>query len=456
MGLFLTANRENTMRTPRLEFITAALAATILIPAAASATPAVVGDWVYGAGTIEPFAAVVPFANGDYLLAGSSDSIPTVNKKTADKHGLLDYWVVRRAPDGTQIWDKSFGGLGWDELHSAVATSDGGFLLAGWSNSGISGNKGLPNFNNSADIWIVKIDANGVKQWERVFGGTNSDSAMELVVSGQYVYVVGMSDSGVGGNKTSPGQGSTDYWVVKMYASTGAKIWDRTFGGLDVDNLSGAEATASGGLLLVGYSFSGIGGNKTAPLHGGCDYWLVSIDGNGNKLWDRTYGGPGEDAGRDALATPYGFIVFGDSPLTPAVSYGDQDYWVLKIDATGNLLDDAHYGGPGDEWGARLLASPNTSGQRYILGGYSRSSPGGSKTAPHQGDYDGWLVEITDSTLAQGWDVSFGGTGADVLADLIRTPNGLLAGLSSQSPVSGDKTAANNGPLDDFWIVGLQ
>lgn len=94
--------------------------------------------------------------------------------KTQSSHGENDFWIVKIDMSGAKQWDASFGGNGDDKLSSIEQTSDGGYLLAGFSNSGISGDKSQPIVGKD-DYWIVKTDVNGVKQWDKTFGGVGTD-----------------------------------------------------------------------------------------------------------------------------------------------------------------------------------------------------------------------------------------------------------------------------------------
>src|SRR5262249_54480464 len=153
------------------------------------------------------------------------------------------------------------------------------------SHSAISGDK-TEDSRGFSDYWVVKIDSNGVKQWDKRFGGTDADELVSLqqTVDGGYI-LGGGSNSGIGGDKKEESRGSDDYWVVKIDAN-GVKQWDKRFGGTDYDYLLWAlRQTADGGYILGGYSYSGIGGDKTEESRGDVDYWVVKIDANGVKQW---------------------------------------------------------------------------------------------------------------------------------------------------------------------------
>ncbi len=161
-----------------------------------------------------------------------------------------------------QQWDKTLGGSAYDELHAVLVTPDGGYLLAGTSVSPASGDK-RENGPGGGDYWVVKLDRNGTKQWDKTFGGLGSDMLTGLAPAADGGYLLaGTSASPAGVDKREDSRGGNDYWVVKI-DSGGAKVWDKTFGGTNADDLIDLVATPDGGYLLGGTSTSGKGGEKS-------------------------------------------------------------------------------------------------------------------------------------------------------------------------------------------------
>ena len=318
-------------------------------------------------------------------------------------------------------WDKRFGGTSNEALHSLQQTADGGYILGGESNSGISGDK-TEDSRGGSDYWVVKIDANGVKQWDKRFGGTTFDQLNSLQQTADGGYILGgWSNSGIGGDKTEDSRGVSDYWVVKIDAN-GVKQWDKRFGGTDYDNLISLQQTADGGYILGGGSSSGIGGDKTEDSRGSNDYWVVKIDANGVKQWDKRFGGTDEDFLLSLQQTEDGGYILGGNSnsgiggdKTEEV-LGLQDYWVVKIDANGIKQWDKRFGGTSNEG---LHSLQQTADGGYILGGTSNSGIGGDKTEDSWGGNGGaadcWVVKIDANGVKQ-WDKRFGGTGSDILS----------------------------------------
>ncbi|HYV90618.1 MAG TPA: T9SS type A sorting domain-containing protein [Chitinophagales bacterium] len=352
-------------------------------------------------------------------------------------------------------WDYRFGGTDDDWLYSLQQTTDGGYILGGYSISDSSGDKTQPSWGGW-DHWIVKTDSLGIKQWDKRFGGTGYDklSSLQQTTDGGYI-LGGSSYSGISGDKTQPSWGGWDYWIVKI-DSLGIKQWDKRFGGTDADCLFSLQQTTDGGYILGGYSYSGIGGDKTQPSWGGWDYWILKIDSLGVKQWDARFGGNSHEFFSSLKQTTDGGYVLGGSSESgiggdkTQPSWGHDDYWILKIDSLGVKQWDKRFGGIGDD---NLCSVQQTTDGGYILGGSSSSGISGDKSEPSWGGDDYWIVKI-DSLGVKQWDKRLGGTDDEQgFGNITQTSDGgyLIAG-TSYSPFGGDKTENNLG-VEQSWIV---
>jgi hypothetical protein len=417
--------------------------------------PTKLWDRTFGGSEIEYLTTTLQTRDGGYIIGGTSDS-DISGDKTQSSQGTRDYWLVKIDANGDKEWDRTFGGSSFNALESLQQTSDGGYILGGTSDSGISGDKTQPS-RGDKDYWLVKISATGTKQWDRTFGGSNYDylGVVQQTSDGGYL-LGGDSTSPLSGEKTQTGRGSFDYWVVKVDAN-GAKQWDQCFGGSGADHLYAMHQTRGGGYILGGYSDSGIGGDKTQSIKGGNDYWLVKLDANGTKEWDQSYGGSSDDNLKTMQQTREGGYILGGysesgiSGEKTQPSQGEGDYWLVKVDANGTKQWDQSYGGSRFD---ALTKLQQTSDGGYIMGGASASGISGDKTQPSRGDTDFWLVK-TDAGGTKLWDQSLGGTGLDELLSLQQTSDGgyILAG-QSDSGISGDKTQPSQG-LYDYWVIKL-
>lgn len=360
-------------------------------------------------------------------------------------------------------WDKRYGGTYYEYLYSFLQTNDGGYILGGVSNSGINGDKSEFNWDTTfqtVDYWIVKTDSIGNKQWDKRYGGLNTDwlFSMQKTTDGGYI-LGGTSNSDSSGNKTQSSQGDYDYWVVKI-DSLGSIQWDKRYGGSLVDELYSLQQTSDGGYILGGASFSDISGDKTkhnwdSTFHTP-DYWVVKIDSLGNKQWDNRYGGKGWDwltslqSTNDGRYILGGFSYSGHNGNKSQSSQGACDYWIVKINSNGTKQWDKRFGG---NKGDVLYSLQQTSDGGYILGGISSSDYGGDVTVFLSGYFDFWLVKA-DSLGNKQWDINFGGAYQEQnFGNVLQTTDeGFLLTGSSTSPASGSKTENNLG-LQQTWVV---
>lgn len=179
-------------------------------------------------------------------------------------------------------WDHRYGGIDGDYVIAFERTSDDGFILAGKTASDSTGNKTTHIFGNGAfDYWIIKLNSFGILQWEKDFRGSGNDPLWSLGLTADGGFIIGgTSDSPIGGDKSQSSRGGTDYWIIKL-DSLGNKIWDKTFGGTDDEDLHSVIQTSDGGFLIGGDSRSRISGDKSEAKFGINDYWIVKTDSAG-------------------------------------------------------------------------------------------------------------------------------------------------------------------------------
>ena len=259
-------------------------------PLYAQIGPAVQWDKTFGGSSADMISEVHVTSDGGYILGGKSYSGISGTKSEASR-GNYDYWVIKLDHNKVKQWDKTLGGSGIESLSNVWETLDGGYILGGTSYSGISGDKSEP-IKGYEDYWVVKLDSNGVKQWDKTIGGNNTERLVDIQLTPDGGYIlVGDSHSGISGDKTEAKRGiSNDYWIVKLN-SNGIKQWDKTIGSSIQDNLQSLAVTSDGGYILGGFTSGGISGEKSQASKGSTDYWIVKVDSNGVKQWDKTIGG---------------------------------------------------------------------------------------------------------------------------------------------------------------------
>lgn len=429
-----------------------------------------------------------PTADYGFILAGSSVSDKT-GSKTDDNHGDLDFWIWKMNEKGDLDWQKSIGGSGFDLFQSIRTTNDGGFIIAGTSNSemGFQKAEGCKGFT---DFWIIKLNASGAEQWQRTIGGNGHDEVLCAFQTKDGGYMVaGSSSSNPSSveqpkenskstattkadlyNKSEKSRGNMDYWIVKLDKDGGIE-WQKTYGGQYIDILRSIEQTTDNGYILAGYSNSPISGDKAEgnkSEKGAGDFWILKVTDTGEVQWQKTYGADGDDQ-------PYvihqtydgGYIAAGNSnstnaltPLGGIVSNGT-DFWVLKLGTEGEVIWSKTY----DFGKTDILTSlTENNDHSFLIAGYAKTEASRSlvgklaKTTGVAKDKDGlndYLALKIDEKGEQIWTKSVGSSGEDILRKLIETRDGgyLMAGTSN-SGSSKDKNS--NIGANDFWVVKLK
>ena len=363
------------------------------------------------------------------------------------------------------IWQKTIGGSQSDYTRKVKPTSDGGFILGGYSYSNISADKSENNWDTTLgtnDFWIVKLDASGSIQWQNTIGGSANDPLSDIIESNDGSFLLGgTSNSILSGDKTENccyPNNYYDYWIVKINSS-GVIEWQNTIGGLWVDQLKSIDLTPDGGYFLGGGSASNISCDKTEDTNNGpngggggmmSDYWVVKTDTIGNIICQKTLG-RGQWANEiinSVSSTSDGGYIVGGSSTVPS---GNYDNWIIKLNSNCILQWHKVIGGSGQE---QFNSIKQLSDGNYICGGTSNSDISGLKTEPSFGLNDFWIFKL-DTVGNIIWQKTIGGSGEDYLINILPTyDNGFICGGYSGSPISGLKTSANYGQ-NDFWIIKL-
>jgi len=355
-------------------------------------------DKSFGGNMHDDLTSVLKISEYTYLLGGTSESNKS-GDKSFDRKGIFDYWIAKFDSQGNKVWDKSFGGNRVNSLASTIITSDQGFLLAGYSNSDKSIDKSSNN-KGKLDYWIIKTDSNGNKIWDKSFGGEADDYLTSCIDNNDgSILLAGYSASNKWGDKSEDSKGLFDYWIVKI-DSNGNKLWDKSFGGNKNEELLSIIATPEGGFILGGTSESDKSGDKLEDNKGIVDYWIVKVDSQGNKLWDKSFGGSRINRLRTMTATLENDILlagYSNSSISgdkSENSKGGNDYWIIKIDTDGNKIWDKSFGGSGDD---RLFNMISTTTNSYLIAGSSNSPQSGDKSEDSKGGTDWWIIKIQES-----------------------------------------------------------
>jgi hypothetical protein len=301
-------------------------------------------DKTFGGDNDDYLMTIIPTNDGNYILGGISRS-GISGDKTQYCQGSDDYWIIKINSSGDKIWDKRFGGNKYDLFGDIVSTDDGGYILAGESYSDYTGDK-TSFCDGVSDYWLVKIDSLGNKIWDKKFGGNDTDgtnasfidaSRTKIIKTGDGKYLIcGTSSSGISGDKTQSSRGDLDLWAIK-FDDAGDKIWDKTFGGNYRDAITSIVLTNDGNILLGATSASTFSGDKTQDSRGLYDFWLVKINSNGDKIWDKRFGGSDKEESLKIVVQPNGTYLLGGTSASgisgdkTQASRGGYDYWIVKV-----------------------------------------------------------------------------------------------------------------------------
>jgi len=306
--------------------------------------------------------------NGGFIIAGYTESFGMGNN---------DVYIIRTDNVGDTLWTRSFGGPGWDIGCSVVPTEDGGFMIVGTTLSFGSG---------GADIYIIRTDANGDSLWSSTYGFTGYEKGYSICNTNDGCFAIS-------GYTNSYGSGSADVLLMKIDAN-GSLLWVKNFGGNDFEEGICTRQLSDAGFIICGRTGSfGAGGD---------DVFVIRTDENGDSLWANTYGGFLNDEGFSLVETnDGGFIITG---RTESSAIGDYDVLLMKIDSAGNELWNRSIGGMELDWGIGIEITSDSS---YIITGATESFGNGG--------YDMFMLEfsedqeslITSSRTTESFDLSF-------------------------------------------------
>ena len=327
--------------------------------------------------------SVIQTSDNGYIIAGYTNS---TDGNVTQFYGGFDFWVLKLTNAGNLMWQKSYGGTGDEQANSIIQTNDGGYAVAGKSNSTTGM---ITDHRGQNDAWIVKIDALGATTWAKSFGGPLDEEAYSIIQTPDLGYALACSATS-STLDLSTNFGQQDYWILKL--STGGTIlWQKSFGGSMSDIPAQIISTKDGGFCIAGTS-SSPDGNVTGN-HASADFWIVKTVPTGNLLWQKCYGGTNGDFATSLIENAdSSFVVTGYTQSTDGdilFNNGMLDYWTIKIAKTGNLIWQKSLGGINYD---QAWAVSATADNDYMIAG-STQSLNGDVTSNHGAD-DFWLVKL--------------------------------------------------------------
>ncbi|PKL84743.1 MAG: hypothetical protein CVV22_11180 [Ignavibacteriae bacterium HGW-Ignavibacteriae-1] len=389
-------------------------------------------EWqkTYGGSKDDRAYSIQETSDGGYIVVGesrSNDGDVTENK------GDYDVWIFKLTIDGIIEWQKTYGGSNEDFAYSIKETKDSGYIVAGWtrSNDGdVTENKGYYDY----DVWILKLTFDGSLEWQKTFGGRHLDFAQSIQETSDGGYIVAGNASSEDGDVTDS-KGLGDVWVVKL-SIDGNIEWQKTFGGSETDYANSIEKTRDGGYIVAGQSRSNDG--DVSKNKGEHDVWILKLSTDGNIEWQMSFGGSSLEFAFSAHETKDGgYIVVGfaesnDGDITN--NKGSWDAWVLKLRFDGSLEWQNTFGGSGSD-SFRSVQEASNGG--YVIVGSTGSNNG--DVTKNKGMSDALVIKYEiDGSIE--WQKTYGGTLSDGLRSIQETSDGsyIVAGFSNSN--DGDVT----------------
>ncbi len=345
---------------------------------------------LYGGSENDWANSVQQTSDGGYIVAGYTESFGK---------GLWDIWVLKLSFAGDIEWQRTYGGLQNEEAYSIQETDDGGYIVAGYTDSFGLGNK---------DIWVLKLKTEGDIEWQRTIGGSGNEWASSIQQTSDGGYIIG-------GTSDSFGSGEVGFLVIKLTAQ-GSDVWQEYYTPFVNGYLRSIQETSDGGYITAGQIYP--------SLNNSIDLLILKLDSIGGIKWKRFYGGSQDDWANAIQETgDGGYFVAG---YTESFGAGNLDFWVLKLTSDGDIDWERAYGGSGDDW---ANSAQQTSDGGFIVAGSSDSFGAGLS--------DFWLLKL--SSLGNiDWEMAYGDVGEEAAFSIQQTegdPGYVVAGTTnSYSP----------------------
>ena len=330
-------------------------------------------------------------------------------------------------PIPQEEWNRTYGGSSDDVGTYGQQTKDGGYIITGYTSSygADAPFSWLIKVQHRGDLWLIKTDAEGQKEWDRTYGGLGKDLGFFVQQTKDEGYII------VGGKKSFWIIGSYDLWIIKTDAK-GNVLWDRTFGGSGEDLGFSVQQTNDDGYIIAGYT-SFTNGKKA---------WIIKIDSQGNKQLDMATGRADSEAASIGLTKDGGYIITG---YTPSSGSGKEDVWLIKTNSKLHWDWLKTFGGPNRDLG---LSVQETEDGGYIIAGLTESFGAG------KGDV--WLIK-TDPKGDREWDRTFGGSNFDSGASVQQTRDGgyIITGYNTTTTdnVRSYSRLFNSANIGRVWLI---
>ncbi|WP_242117338.1 hypothetical protein [Aestuariivivens sediminicola] len=394
--------------------------------------------------------SIIKTFDGGYAIAGHTQSSDgdIANKSNSS----FDYWIMKFDATDALQWQKTYGGSDQDRANDIIQTEDGGFAVLGFSNSA---NGDVTENEGQTDYWLLKLDGSGNLSWQRSFGYSGVDNGISMIQTrdGGYLLagILDVSASGGLGNSRSAlskKHAGGDYWVIKL-DPMGTMQWSKYYGGTFTDTPNGLFQTADNDYIIVGFSDSN--DVDISNNQGSYDFWIIKISETGDLIWEHSFGGSEIDEAWGIIASGDGnYLIVGNTRSNDknvTQNKGAADLWLIKINDDGNLLWKKCLGGSNFDQGQSISQSQDNT---FIISGNSRSSDG--HVSENKGQNDAWIMKIdTNGNLL--WEKTIGGSGIDLAFDAITLSDNSVVAVGESN--SADQDIEMNKGFTDLLLIKI-
>lgn len=397
-------------------------------------TPAIQWQKNYGVSHVGIANCIKQTTDGGYIVAGTTSSN---DGDVINNHEKYDIWIVKLNESGNIQWQKTLGGSDTDEAQSIQQTSDGGYIIAGYTSS-TDGDVTNKKKENIGDYWVIKLDPSGNIEWQKVFGGDGYDRAesVQQTVDGGYI-VAGLSKSNFGKKIKNLIFSDNKSWILKL-DKDGIIQWQKVYEGQGGNAPKSIQQTQDKGYIMVGYS------RTTVALNSQYNFYVVKFDENGNIQWQKSLGGTNNEEANSVLQTKDGgYIIAGNTNSIDGdvinIPGGTQDFWIVKLNSIGKILWQKAFG--------ETVEDDVHSVQETEDGGYILAGNAGME------DVDAILIKLNDKGDLE-WQKSIGGSRGEQFKSVQQTKDKGYIACGFSHSTDGD-LVNNTSDKIGFWIVKL-
>lgn len=373
-------------------------------------------DWsiCYGGTEQDESVSSCKFYDDGFIIAGDCYSedfdVPANN-------GMIDFYVARINKYGDTLWTNTFGGSNIDFNTHVTLTNDSCIIISGIT---LSNDYDITTTFGAYDIFTAKLDSNGNTLWTKSYGGTNMDNIRDVCANNSGgAAIFGYSNST--DNYIPYNYGEYDFALLNI-DQNGDTLWVKNYGGTDNDNGRGIIRTDDGGFAIIGFSESI--GYDVSNNYGNDDIWFCKLDSVGNIEWEKNYGGSLSDSGLDICQLDNGDFVLACGTYSNDYDvygyHGDQDFLVIRINSNGDILWTKTYGGTGFDRPKSII---KTHDDNFVVAGSTNSTDG--DISNYYGSDDFWIIKLDQSGNLI-WEVSLGGSAQDECTNIFETSDNRL------------------------------